>query len=49
MVTLRERQRDRETERQRDRERQRQDLVNARVTGVKYVSMYLKQKHLPAQ
>ena len=45
MVTLRER--DRETERQ--RERQRQDLVNARVTGVKYVSMYLKQKHLPAQ
>ena len=25
------------------------DLVNVRVTGVRYVSMYLKWKHLPAQ
>ena len=24
-------------------------LVNARATGARYVSMYLKQKHLPAQ
>ena len=28
---------------------ERQDLVNARVTGVRYVLMYLKRKHLPAQ
>ena len=26
-----------------------QDLVNTRVAGVRYVSMYLKRKHLPAQ
>ena len=26
-----------------------QDLVNARVTGVRYVSMYLKWEHLAAQ
>ena len=27
----------------------RQDLVNARVIGVRYVSMYLKRKHLRVQ
>ena len=26
-----------------------QGLVNTRVAGVRYVSMYLKRKHLPAQ